>query len=236
MTTGSVRGKCCALQASHSRRQPAAAIRVGCAAIGAEAVARVPGEDRLGLAEHGERVRRRPAPARRSSAGRSARGRRGRGRRAAGGRGSPRCRPTAARPLHRPAAPRKPARRRRRARAALRIRAPPSASISASGKTAPAASAPQRQDRHVARDQHRLGVRPRPQRGDIGGDLRAAPRRGRAARRGNRTPARGATVLKKASFILHPSSGRRWPIAAKPVLIRSNRSFDSLSGKRSLWL
>ena len=29
MTTGSVRGKCCALQASHSRRQPAAAIRVG---------------------------------------------------------------------------------------------------------------------------------------------------------------------------------------------------------------
>ena len=29
MTTGSVRGKCCALQTSHSRRQPAAASRVG---------------------------------------------------------------------------------------------------------------------------------------------------------------------------------------------------------------
>ena len=51
MTTGSVRGKCSALQTGQSRRQPACTSSVVGAAIATEAMARVPAEHRLGLGE-----------------------------------------------------------------------------------------------------------------------------------------------------------------------------------------
>ena len=54
MTTGSVRGKCSTLQDGHSRFQPACDIAGRLAAIGAEAMARMPGEQRLRLGERRE--------------------------------------------------------------------------------------------------------------------------------------------------------------------------------------
>ena len=51
ITTGSVRGKCSALQEGQSRRQPPCVGLRRRAAIGTEAVARVPAEHRLGLGE-----------------------------------------------------------------------------------------------------------------------------------------------------------------------------------------
>ena len=235
MTTGSVRGKCCALQTSHSRRQPAAAGRVGGAAIGAEAVARVPGEDRLGLAEHGERVRARPAPARRSSADRSARGRRGRGRPAAAGRGSRRCRRRSARPRRPAAAPRTPARRRLRSRAAPRTARRRGVRLRRAGRTAP--GAPRRAAESACRARSATAFasgRARSAATEAASSRRSETRSSGAPRKPN-AGARAA-VLKKASFMLHPSSGRRWPSAAKPVLIRANRPGDSLTGKRAAWV
>ena len=54
ITTGSVRGKCCALHCGQSRRQPPCETLVGAAAIGAEAMARMPVQQRLGFRERGQ--------------------------------------------------------------------------------------------------------------------------------------------------------------------------------------
>ncbi len=51
ITTGSVRGKCSALQTGQSRRQPACVGSVAAPQLATEAMARVPAEDRLGLGE-----------------------------------------------------------------------------------------------------------------------------------------------------------------------------------------
>ena len=70
ITTGSVRGKCCDLAGGQSRRQPACDDVGRRAAIRAEAMARVPVEQRLALRPAAADARRRPGPARRSSADR----------------------------------------------------------------------------------------------------------------------------------------------------------------------
>ena len=210
MTTGSVRGKCCALQASHSRRQPAAAARVAAPQLAQKPWRACQASDRLGLAEHGRALRARPAlhgdraqidqlevvaagddqlaPVEEAVAAR----RRAARPRSSGSSAANTGAPSGSRPSR------------------LSSRAPPSASTSASGKNGLARRAA-RQDRHVAA---RSDDRARP-----GGARSAATKGGVVAPLGDAVERRAVKAEAEARVaglekgVFHASSLRRQPPA-----------------------
>ena len=202
------------------------------AAIGAEAVARVPvtGSPWPGRARRARRAR--PAPARRSSAGRSARGRRGRERPARRRSRKPSLSPEQL-------LDRAVGQQRREHRRAAGFEAEQRLELRAAEALDFGERKMRRQRRLRRAAESAFRARSAPRWRPVGRAarrrrrrLRAAPRRGRAERRGSRTPARASAVLKKASFMLHPSIRRGAGQApAKPVLIRANRPARQSNGK-----